>query len=93
MHAQEAKYIDLAFVQQTELRHPPDCEAGKCIGGSVGGGSIADGAPDQRDPHALGVYVLQVTPTEIHRAEPFEAEFDSLNTGREVDLDVRCDAL
>lgn len=86
-HAQEVKCIDLTFVQQrTELRHPPappaECEDGKCLGGGIGGVSVGDGAPDQRDPHALGVYLLQITPTEINTAEPFEAEFKVLNTGR-----------
>ena len=36
---------------------------------------MADGAQERRDAHALGAYLLQVTPTEIHRAEPFEDEF------------------
>jgi hypothetical protein len=53
-------------------------------GGSVGGslGSLGHGAPDQRDPRALGVYLLRVTPTDINPLEPFEAEFKVLNTGR-----------
>jgi hypothetical protein len=85
--AQEIKYIDLSLIQQrTELRHPPappaDCKQGSgCIGGGYGGASVADGAPDLRDPHALGVYLLSVTPTEINPAEPFEAVFKVLNTG------------
>ncbi len=37
--------------------------------------AVADGAQERRDAHALGAYLLQVTPTEIHRAEPFEDEF------------------
>lgn len=45
------------------------------------GVSVGDGAPDVRDPHALGVYLLRVTPTDINPAEPFEAEFKVLNTG------------
>ncbi len=86
MKAQEIKYIDLTAVRQrTELRHPPapqsDCKEGThCIGGS-GGGSVADGGPDQRDPHALGIYLLRVTPTDITAAEPFQVEFKVLNTG------------
>ena len=85
--AQEVKYIELGFAhQRTELRHPPappsECKDGKCIGGGIGGGSVGDGAPDQRDPHALGVYLLRVTPTEIRASEPFEAEFKVLNTGK-----------
>src|ERR1700747_510812 len=85
--AQEIKYIDITSVQQrTELRHPParppDCKDGNCIGGGIGGGSAGDGAPDQRYPRALGVYLLQVTPTEIRAPEPFEAEFRVVNTGR-----------
>ena len=71
LHAQEVKYIDLTFVQQrTELRHPPapppECEDGKCLGEGIGGASVRDGAADQRDSHALGVYLLHVAPTEIH---------------------------
>src|SRR5438046_5302597 len=70
LRAQEIKYIDITSVQQrTELRHPPvpspDCKDGNCVGGGIGGASVGDGAPDQRDPRALGVYLLQVTPTEI----------------------------
>ena len=87
LHAQETGYIDLTSVQQhNELRHPPsaptDCKEGNCTGSGVGGASVRDGAPDVRDPKALGVYLLRVTPTEIHSADPFEAEFKILNTGR-----------
>jgi hypothetical protein len=84
---QEVKYIDMSNVHlRTELRHPPasppECKEGSCIGGESGGVSVGDGAADQRDPHALGVYLLHVTPTEIRPAEPFEAEFKVTNTGR-----------
>lgn len=87
LKAQEIRYIDLSLIQQrTELRHPPappaDCKEGSgCIGGGSGGGSVRDSAPDLRDPHALGVYLLRVTPTDINPAEPFEAVFKVLNTG------------
>jgi hypothetical protein len=87
LRAQEIKYIDLTDVRQrTDLRYPPapqlDCEAGTgCIGGGYGGGGVTDGAPDQRDPHALGIYLLRVTPTDIKPAEPFQVEFKVLNTG------------
>lgn len=87
LKAQEIKYIDLWPIQQrTELRHPPappaDCKEGSgCIGGGSFGGSVEDGAPDFRDPHALGIYLLRVIPTDINPAEPFEAEFKVLNTG------------
>src|SRR5271157_5488826 len=87
LRAQEIKFIDLAAVhQRTELRHPlapqSDCKEGTgCIGGGYGGGSVVDGAPDQRDPHALGIYLLRVTPTDINPAEPFQVEFRILNTG------------
>jgi hypothetical protein len=85
--AQEVKYIDITNVRlRTELGHPPappaECKEGACIGGGSGGVSVGDGAPDQRDPHALGVYLLRVTPTEIRPAEPFEVEFKVTNTGR-----------
>jgi hypothetical protein len=49
--------------------------------GGYSGGSVGDGAPDQRDPHALGIYLLRVTPTDINPAEPFQVEFKVLNTG------------
>ncbi len=87
LKAQEIKYIDITNVRQrTELRRPPapqsDCKEGThCIGGGYGGGSVGDGAPDQRDPHALGIYLLRVTPTDINPAEPFQVEFKILNTG------------
>jgi hypothetical protein len=84
--AREVRYIDLASLQQrTDLRFPPapptNCENGNCLGGGWGGGSIADGAPDIRDPRALGVFLLRVTPTDIDPSEPFEAEFRVQNTG------------
>lgn len=87
LKAQEIKYIDLSLIQQrTELRHPPappaDCKEGSgCVGGGSVGGSVGDGAADLRGPHALGVYLLRVTPTEINPAEPFEVEFKVLNAG------------
>src|SRR5258708_25633759 len=83
LHAQEIRYIDFPFAKQrTELRHPRgDCKEGMVCGGS-GGGSVVDGAPDRRDPRALGVYLLHVTPTDINPLEPFEAEFKVLNTGQ-----------
>ncbi len=87
LNAQEVKYIDLSLVsQRTDLRNPPappvDCKEGAvCVGGGYGGGSGGDGAPDIRDPHALGVYLLYVTPTDINPAKPFEVEFKVLNTG------------
>jgi hypothetical protein len=87
------KFIDLtSLTQRTELRHPPspaaDCpKPGTCIGGGSGGGSVADGAPDQRDPRALGIYLLSVNPTDIDPAQPFEVEFQVRNTGT-VALDI-----
>src|SRR5438552_13564749 len=87
LKAQEVRYIDLTAVyQRTELRHPPapplDCREGSsCLGGGYGGGSVGDGAPDRRDPHALGIYLLRVTPTDINLGEPFQVEFKILNTG------------
>jgi len=87
LKAQEIKYIDLtADPQRLELRHPPapqsDCRDGKgCLGGGSGSRSIGDEAPDQRDPRALGIYLMRVTPTDINAAESFQVEFKILNTG------------
>jgi|SRR5271163_1233221 len=81
--AQEVKYIDISNVRpRTELRYPPapECKSGMPCGG-YGGGSVGDGAPDQRDPHAMGIFLLRVTPTDINPAEPFQVEFKILNTG------------
>lgn len=84
---QEIQYIDLSLVpQRTELRYPPASprarETGKSgFGGGYGGVGIADGGHDRRDPHALGVYLLRVSPTDIDPVKPFEAEFRVLNTG------------
>lgn len=75
LHTQEVKDIDLTVVQQrTRLRHPPapapNCEPnGPCVGGGYGGGGVADGAADRRDPHALGVYLLRVNPTDVDPAQ------------------------
>ena len=82
LNAQEVKYIDVSAVsQRTELRHPPapPCENGVC--GGYSGSGVADGAPDVRDPHAIGVYLLGVSPVEITPSEPFEVEFRVLNSG------------
>jgi len=93
LNAQEIKYIDLTVIEQrTDLRHPPappaNCEEGKpCRGGGYGSLGIADGSGDPRDPHALGVYLQAVTPTDIDPAEPFDAEFRVLNTGL-VPIDI-----
>jgi hypothetical protein len=87
LNAQEVKYIDLSSVlQHTELRHPTappaNCEVNSfCVGGGFAGGSVADGAPDVKDPRALGVYLVQVIPADINPLEPLEAEFQVLNTG------------
>ena len=92
LSAQEVRFIDLSNIQQrTTLRFPPvpqtDCKPGEsCVGGGVGGGSVGDGAPDPRDPHALGIAIDRVTPTGITR-DPFEADLRILNTGL-VPIDV-----
>jgi hypothetical protein len=85
LEAQEVRVVDLLNVnQRTELRFPPapsDCIDGKpCVGGGVGGLGVGDGAPDPRDPRALGVALDRVTPTDI-TLDAFEAEFRLLNTG------------
>jgi hypothetical protein len=85
LEAQEVRVVDLLDVKQrTDLRFPPapsDCIPGElCVGGGVGGGGVADGAPDPRDPRALGVALDRVTPTDI-TLDAFEAEFRLLNTG------------
>ena len=82
LSAQEVEYIDLSVLsQRTQLRHPPapPCQDGIC--GGYGGGGVADGAPDRRDPHAMGVYLLGVSPVIITPLEPFDVEFRVLNTG------------
>jgi hypothetical protein len=84
LEAQEVRTVDLLNVKQrTELRFPPapsECMRDKCVGGCVGGSSVADGAPDPRDPRALGVALDPVVPTDI-TLDAFEAEFRLLNTG------------
>lgn len=88
LRAQEIRYIEVSSAEQrVELRHPPvHCGEGMLCGGE-GGGSVADGAPDHRDPRALGIYLLRVTPTEINPIESFEAVFKVLNAGK-VDLEL-----
>jgi hypothetical protein len=88
LYAQEVKLVDLSVIsQRTALRHPPAprsrCEGNTPCGvsGGLGGGGVADGAPDIRDPHALGVFLENVNPTEIKGDESFEIEFKVLNTG------------
>jgi len=82
LKAQEVRLVDLLDVEQRiTLRFPrdPSCAAGELCAGS-GGGTVADGAPDPRDPCALGVALDRVTPTDV-TLDPFEAEFRVLNTG------------
>jgi hypothetical protein len=87
LQAQEVKYIDISNVhQRTELRVPPApppvCEEGKgCTSGGYGVFMVGDGAADRRDPHALAIYLLRVTPTDINPVEPFQVEFKVLNSG------------
>lgn len=85
LEGQEVKVVDLLNVnQRVELRFPPapsDCIDGEpCLRAGGGGGSVADGASDPRDPRALGVSLDRVTPTDI-TLDAFEAEFRLLNTG------------
>ena len=86
LRAQEVKFIDLSSVQQrTKLRFPParspECVPGTaCVGAGGVGGSGSDGAPDLRDPRALGIALDRVAPTDI-TLDPFEAEFRVVNTG------------
>jgi len=69
-HAQEVKYIDLAFVRATDRTTPSANAAAGLQEWQVHRGWYRpDGAPDQRDLRALGAYLLHVTPTEIHRAK------------------------
>ena len=84
LEAQEVRVVDLLNVnQRTGLRFPSapsDCIPSEPCGGGVGGVGVADGAPDPRDPRALGVALDRVTPTDI-TLDTFEAEFRVLNTG------------
>ncbi len=58
------------------------------MGGGYGGGSVADEAPDTRDPRALGVVIDSVVPRDL-TLDPFEAELRIINTGLvPVDLPV-----
>ena len=86
LNAQETNFVDLTLAaQRTVLRTPPapppECNEGICKGSGGGVRSVSCGAPDPHDPHALGVYLLEVTPTEINPADPFQAQFRILNTG------------
>jgi hypothetical protein len=82
LNAQQVKSIDLSVVsQRTELRHPPAPPCDNSLCGGYGGASVGDGAPDRRDPHALGVYLLSVSPEAIAPSEPFDVEFNVVNTG------------
>jgi len=94
LQAQEIEFVDLSNVQQrTALRFPPardpDCVPNQgCMGGGYGGGSVADEAPDTRDPRALGVVIDSVVPRDL-TLDPFEAELRIINTGLvPVDLPV-----
>ena len=94
LQAQEIKFVDLTNVEQrTALRSPParqpDCLPDQsCVGGGYGGGSVADGSPDLRDPRALGVALDSVVPTDID-LDPFEVAFRIINTGLvPIDLPV-----
>jgi hypothetical protein len=84
--AQEVKFIDLSVVRQRRyyLAYTRAEEqagiAGRCVGGGSGGGSVGDGAPDPRDLHALGVYLLGINQN-IDPRKPFNVEFRVLNTG------------
>ncbi len=79
LNAQEVKYVDLTdSPQRTDLRTPP---APPGVPWS-GGGSVADGAPNIRDPHALGIELMRVIPADIDPAKPFEVEFRVVNTGQ-----------
>jgi len=87
--AQEVRYIDLTAVEQrTELRYPPGPPAAPSHSGLSGsvfsGGGIgtgADGAPDFRDPRAVGVYLTHRTESQIDPSQSFQVEFKLVNTG------------
>lgn len=58
------------------------------MGGGYGGGGVVDGAPDRRDPRALGVAIDSIAPTDI-TLDPFDVEFRIVNTGLvPIDLPV-----
>jgi len=88
LQAKEVRYIDLTVVRQrTALRHPTvppsDCKAGMpCASSGWGAASVADSAPDSRDPRELTVQILSVVPDRIDPARPIKVEFRVLNSGR-----------
>jgi hypothetical protein len=47
----------------------------------LGGSSVGDGAPDRRDPHALGIYLARIDLTDIDPSQPFGVDFQVRNTG------------
>jgi hypothetical protein len=83
VEAQEVRHIELTSTQQRiTLRHPAsqrECE--RCISSGSGGGSVQDGGPNPSDPHALGIFLLRVAPTDIDPTQPFQVVFKVLNTG------------
>lgn len=81
--AQEVQFIDLTSVQQrVELRFPPAPLVDGVADSGFGGLTIGCGGADFRDPHALGVYLEGVSADGFDPAQPFDAEFKVLNTGR-----------
>lgn len=86
---QEIKYVDLTLTEQRiELRHPPaptpkcDKGVGCSVEGGIAGGSVADGAPYARDPHALAVSMIDFDSSDVELGRPLTAEFQVLNSGQ-----------
>jgi len=87
--AQEVGYLDLTDVRpRTTLRYPPApppaCKDGVCVSGGFGGGSVACGAGDWRDPRALETTLTWLDRIDYQIGSNIEFEIKVENTGSEA---------